>query len=73
MSTCSSEVKLVIYHVSNVCVCVCTREPFLFAHTFPALTCDAPVLLCQGIRHQFDPQVVIVTCWVRWGRQEHRA
>lgn len=30
----------------------------------PSLTCGGPVLLGQGVREVFDPQVVIVTWWV---------
>lgn len=39
---------------------------------FPSLTCGGPVLLGQGVTVVFDPQVVIVTWWVRWGQQGHR-
>lgn len=38
---------------------------------FPSLTCGSPVLLGQGVREVFDPQVMIVTWWVRWGQQRH--
>lgn len=34
---------------------------------FPSLTCSSPVLLVQGVRVVFDPQVVIVAWWVGWG------
>lgn len=38
----------------------------LFPHMFPSLTCGGPVLLGQGVRVVFDPQVVIVT-WLGGG------
>lgn len=31
---------------------------------FPSLTCRGPVLLVQGVRVMFNPQVMIVTWWV---------
>lgn len=46
---------------------VSARSDPCVSPTFPALTCGGPVLLGQGVRVEFDPQVVIVTCWVRWG------
>lgn len=34
------------------------------SNTCASLTCRGPVLLVQGVRVKFDPQVMIVTWWV---------